>query len=70
MADEPVVVENPEGLNWKDRRITMIRKKLVKATMYALLPAAVALNLAVMAAEAAWDAYWELVDIVSSGRRP
>ena len=28
----------------------MIRKKLVKATMYALLPAAVALNLAVMVA--------------------
>ena len=47
----------------------MIRKKVVKATMYALLPAAVAFNLAVMVAEAAWDAYWELVDIVRSGGR-
>ena len=45
----------------------MIRKKLVKATMYALLPAAVAFNLAVMAAEEAWDICWELVDIIRTG---
>ena len=47
----------------------MIRKKLVKVTMYALLPSAVSFNLALLVGAAVWDGCWELVDIIRTGGR-